>query len=70
MNVRISARNFDLTDAITEFAETKLLKLKRFENHIIDGHLILEKDKSVSIVELTLLVKNSKILCKVDTKDI
>ncbi len=70
MNITISARNFTLTDAITEFAGRKLGKLRRFEHHIIDGNLILEKDKSISIVELTLRVKHSTITCKVNTQDI
>lgn len=70
MNLTISARNFELTDALTEFAGKKLAKLKRFEQHIINGNLILEKDKSISIVELTLQVKHSKVLCKVTTQDI
>ncbi|MGQ9465347.1 MAG: ribosome hibernation-promoting factor, HPF/YfiA family [bacterium] len=70
MNLTISARNFVLTDALTEFAGKKLAKLKRFEHHIIGGNLILEKDKSVCTVELTLQVKYSTILCKVNTQDI
>lgn len=70
MNLTISARNFELTDALTEFAGKKLAKLKRFEHHIINGNLILEKDKSISIVELTLQVKHSTVLCKVNTQDI
>lgn len=70
MNITISARNFTLTDAMTEFAGKKFAKLKRFERVIIDGNLILEKDKSISVVELTLRVKHSTINCKVDTQDI
>lgn len=70
MNITISARNFTLTDALTEFAGKKLAKLKRFGHHIIDGKLILEKDKSISVVELTLVVKYSTIICKVNTHDV
>jgi len=70
MNIIISARNFTLTDAITEFAGKKFAKLKRFEHLIIDGNLILEKDKSISVVELTLHVKHSTITCKVNIQDI
>ncbi len=70
MDITISARNFTLTDAITEFAGKKLAKLKRFRDHIIDGSLVLEKDKSISVVELTLHVKHSSITSKVNTQDI
>jgi putative sigma-54 modulation protein len=55
---------------MTEYAGTKLARLRRFSQHIIDGHLVLEKDKSVSIVELTLLVKHASIVSKVKTQDI
>lgn len=70
MNLTISARNFELTDAITAFAGKKLNKLRRFAHHIISGHLVLEKDKSSSIVELNLLVKHSTINTKVKANDI
>uniref|UniRef100_A0A7C4X8I6 Ribosome-associated translation inhibitor RaiA n=1 Tax=candidate division WOR-3 bacterium TaxID=2052148 RepID=A0A7C4X8I6_UNCW3 len=70
MNLTISARNFQLTDALTEFAGKKLNKLRRFSHHIINGHLVLEKDKSISIVELSLAVKHSTITTKVTTQDI
>ncbi|MEO0129188.1 MAG: ribosome-associated translation inhibitor RaiA [candidate division WOR-3 bacterium] len=70
MNITISARNFTLTDAMTEFAGKKFAKLKRFEHIIIDGDLILEKDKAISVVELILRVKHSTINCKVNTQDI
>ncbi|MEO0215807.1 MAG: ribosome-associated translation inhibitor RaiA [candidate division WOR-3 bacterium] len=70
MNLTISARNFELTDALTAYAGKKLNKLRRFSHHIIDGHLVLEKDKSISIVEISLLVKHSTITSKVKTNDI
>jgi len=70
MNFTISARNFDLTETLTEFAQKKLRKLERYFNYIIDGHLVLEKDKGISIVELVLLVKHSSINSKVRNHDI
>ncbi len=70
MNLTISARNFKLTDALTAYAGKKLNKLRRFSHHIIDGHLVLEKDKSLSIVEISLSVKHSTITSKVKTNDL
>ena len=70
MDLTISARNFELTEALNEFAISKLEKLKRFEHVITHGNLILEKDKSISIAELTLLVKHSSINSKVTHNDL
>ena len=70
MNLTISARNFELSEALNEYAKNKLSKLKRFEHVITGGHLVLEKDKSISMVELTLLVKHSTINSKVTNNDV
>ena len=70
MKLNITARNFDLSDALQEYAVKKLSKLQRFEHYIIDAHLTLEKDKGTSIIELMLLVKHSSITSRVKNPDI
>ena len=70
MDLTISARNFELTEALEEYAQSKMDKLKRFAHVITSGHLVLEKDKSVSITELSLLVKHSSINSKVTNNDL
>lgn len=70
MNLTISARNFELTDALNDYARKKLSKLNRYAHVITGGHLVLEKDKSVSIVEITLLVKHASINSKVTNNDL
>lgn len=70
MELKIAARNFHLNDALEEYAKKKVEKLERFSHHIIDGDLILEKDKALSIVELNLSVKHSVITSKVKNHDI
>jgi len=70
MKLTISARNFDLTDALKDFAEKKAAKLERFDHYIIDGHLVLEKDKTISIIELTMIVKHATINSRVKNPDI
>jgi len=70
MELKIAARNFHLDDALEEYAKKKVEKLERFSHHIIDGDLILEKDKARSIVELNLSVKHSVITSKVKNHDI
>jgi putative sigma-54 modulation protein len=70
MELKIAARNFHLDDALEEYAKKKVEKLERFSHHIIDGDLILEKDKARSIIELNLSVKHSVITSKVKNHDI
>ncbi len=70
MELRMTARNFTLTKTLEDYAKKKMSKLERFFHHIIDGNLIMEKDKSISIVELNLSVKHSTITSKVKNPDI
>lgn len=70
MELNIAARNFHLNDTLQQYAQKKMSKLERFSHHIVNGDLILEKDKSISIVELNLSVKHSVITSKVKDHDI
>ncbi|MGB3340018.1 MAG: ribosome-associated translation inhibitor RaiA [bacterium] len=70
MELKIAARNFHLTDNLEEYAKKKVEKLERFSHHIMNGDLILEKDRAYSIVELNLSVKHSVITSKVKNHDI
>ena len=70
MDLIITARNFQLSDTLQQYAKKKMSKLKRFSHYIIDGNLVLERDKSMSIIELTLSVKHAAINSKVKNVDI
>lgn len=70
MNVTVSARNFELTDALREFSRKKLERLERFDPYIIDSHLVLEKDKGMSIIELTMMLKHGNVNSLVKNPDI
>jgi putative sigma-54 modulation protein len=56
MQIRTTARHFDLTDDLKDFVDRHLNKLERFFDHIIDSHLILEMEKSRMTAELKLKV--------------
>ena len=70
MELNITARNFDLSNKLKQYAKKKMSKLERFSHHIIDGDMILEKDKSLNVIELNLSVKHSVITSKVKNADI
>jgi putative sigma-54 modulation protein len=70
MELRMTARNFNISKALEDYAKKKMSKLERFSHHIINGDLILEKDKALSIIELNLSVKHSVITSRVKNADI
>ena len=70
MKTNITARNFRLSEALREYTTKKLEKLKRFDHYIIDADMILEKDKGISVIELTLSVKHSSVTSRVKNPDI
>lgn len=64
MQIRTTARHFDLTDDLKDFAEKNIGKLRRYFNHIIDSHLILEAEKSRMTAELKLKVYGTVLTSK------
>lgn len=57
MNIQITARNIDLTDAIRQYAEKKVSKLEKYFDHITEANVLLEVQKNVHIVEVLLSAK-------------
>lgn len=57
MNIQITARNIDLTDAIRSYAEKKVSKLEKYFDHITEASVLLEVQKNVHIVEILLSAK-------------
>jgi len=64
MQIRTTARHFDLTDDLKNFAEKQIGKLERYFNHIIDSHLILEMEKSRMNAELKVKVYGTVLTSK------
>ncbi len=64
MQIRTTARHFDLTDDLRDFAEKHVQRLSRYFDHIIDSHLILETEKSRKTAELKLQVYGTVLTSK------
>ena len=64
MQIRTTARHFDLTDDLKNFAEKHIEKLERYFNHIIDSHLILDMEKSRMTAELKVKVYGTVLTSK------
>jgi putative sigma-54 modulation protein len=56
MEIRITARHFELTDNLKNFAEDEVKRLEKYYDHIIDCHLTMSVEKSRQISELTASV--------------
>ncbi|ADD68082.1 sigma 54 modulation protein/ribosomal protein S30EA [Denitrovibrio acetiphilus DSM 12809] len=57
MNIQITARNIELTDAIRDYAEKKVSKLEKYFDYITDANVLLEVQKNVHIVEVLVSAK-------------
>jgi putative sigma-54 modulation protein len=64
MQIRTTARHFDLNDDLRDFAEGHIQKLGKYFNQIIDSHLILETEKSRMTAELKLKVYGTVLTSK------
>jgi putative sigma-54 modulation protein len=64
MQIRTTARHFDLTDDLRDFAEKHIQRLARYFDHIIDSHLILDTEKSRMTAELKLKVYGTVLTSK------
>lgn len=70
MELNITAKNFNLSNRLEQYAKKKMSKLERFSHHIINGDLILEKDKSINVIELNLSIKHLVVTSRVKNTDI
>ncbi|MBD3168634.1 MAG: ribosome-associated translation inhibitor RaiA [candidate division Zixibacteria bacterium] len=54
MQLKITARHFDLSDDLKRFADKEFSKLNKYFNNILDGNLVLTLEKSRVSAELSL----------------
>ena len=70
MNIEISGRHFDLTDALKEHVEHKLETIDRFYDGISDVHAILEVTSGINHVHLQVRGNHIKLDSKSKAHDI
>ncbi len=70
MNIEISARHFDLTDALKHHAEKKLETIDRFYDGILNVHVILEVTSGTNHVHIQLRGNHLKLDSKSKSHDI
>ena len=57
MQIHITARNIDVTDAIRNYAEKKVGRLEKYFDHISEATVLLEVQKNLHIVEVLISAK-------------
>lgn len=69
MEVRITARHFDLTDDLKEFAEMRMRSLTRYFDKIIDAHLKLDVEKYRHTADLNTTVYGAVLFSSANSND-
>lgn len=65
MQIIITGRHFEATDAIKNYVDKKIARLDRFAPKILEVHIFLSVEKYRHIAEIALLAKHYKISTKV-----
>ncbi len=69
MEIRTTARHFQLTDNLKKYAEDEIKRLEKYYDHIIDTHLTMSVEKSRQIAELTVKVYGTVLTAKAKAFD-
>jgi len=69
MKIRTTARHFELTDNLRQFAENEIKRLEKYFDHIIDTHLTMSVEKSRQTAELSVKVYGTTLISKAKAFD-
>jgi putative sigma-54 modulation protein len=69
MEVRTTARHFDLTEELKDFINKEINRLERYFDQIIDSHLILELEGYRKSAELNLKVYGTVLISRHSSDD-
>ncbi|UOD34006.1 ribosome-associated translation inhibitor RaiA [Deferribacteraceae bacterium V6Fe1] len=57
MNIQITVKNVELTDAIRSYVEKKVSKVKKYFDQVVDVHVVLDVQKNVHMAEILVNAK-------------
>ncbi|MBT3231830.1 MAG: ribosome-associated translation inhibitor RaiA [Calditrichaeota bacterium] len=69
MKITFSARHFEATDKLKEFAKKELLRLKKYTDAASSGEIILDESKSQKIVDIRVTAFGKTLVSKMDGTD-
>ncbi|TAK43032.1 MAG: ribosome-associated translation inhibitor RaiA [Betaproteobacteria bacterium] len=70
MNLNVSGHQLEVTPAIRKYVNSKLERVKRHFDHLIDAHVILSVVKLKQKAEVTLHVRGKDIHCQCEDEDL
>jgi putative sigma-54 modulation protein len=70
MNLNVSGHHLDVTPAIRTYVHSKLQRVARHFDHVIDAHVILTVDKLRQKAEVTLHVRGKDLHCECEEQDL
>lgn len=70
MNLTISGHHIEITPSLRDYVESKLVRIRRHFDHVIDIHVILTGDRVAQTAELTCHVAGKDIFVKSEDPDL
>ena len=70
MNLNVSGHHIEVTPAIRSYLQSKLERVIRHFDHVIDAHVILTANKLVQKAEVTLHVRGKDLHCESEEADL
>jgi putative sigma-54 modulation protein len=70
MNVNVSGHHLDVTPALRSYVQSKLERVSRHFDHVIDVHVILTVNKLKQKAEVTLHVRGKDLHCESEEDDL
>jgi putative sigma-54 modulation protein len=70
LNLNISGHHLDVTPALRSYVHSKLGRITRHFDHVIDAHVILTANKVKQKAEVTLHVRGKDLHCECEEVDL
>jgi len=70
MNLNVSGHHLEVTPAILSYVRSKLERITRHFDHVIDAHVILTVNKAKQKAEVTLHVRGKDLHCESEEDDL
>ena len=70
MNLQVSGHHLEVTPALRSYVESKIGRITRHFDHVIDAHVILTGNKTRQKAEVTLHVRGKDLHCECEDGDL
>jgi putative sigma-54 modulation protein len=70
MNLYVSGHHLEVTPALRSYVQSKIARVTRHFDHVIDAHVILTANKLKQKAEVTLHVRGKDLHCESEEGDL